>query len=165
VVDRGNGGSGGGSGTAVGLGVLSVALGVLPTVAPAALARAIGVRPTDGTTRLLRAIGIRELAAAGLLLGLRSPALAWVRVAGDAMDLPLAVRAAVRARGSAGTRGWSTVGVLAAITAVDVAAALTSRPAGQAAPIAVSSAPATSPADYTATSSEAASQPDAKPAP
>jgi hypothetical protein len=133
-----------------GLAGLSFALGLAPTIAPGKVATAIGARPTPGTTRLLRWIGIREFAAGALLAVGRTPALAWVRVAGDAMDLPLAVRSALRAS-SGRSRAWATVGILAAISAVDVAAAVAGpKPAGPS-PVEFSSSPARSPETYSAT--------------
>lgn len=71
----------------LGLGVFSIALGLLEVAAPGRLARWLGV---DGKTakRVIALFGARELLAGGMLV--RGPAVStnvWNRVIGDGMDL------------------------------------------------------------------------------
>lgn len=79
----------GGTGNLVlGLGWLSIGLGIAQLLAPRAVARAAGV---DEHPVLLRAVGMREIASgAGILSQSRQPGnWLWSRVAGDIMDLAL----------------------------------------------------------------------------
>jgi uncharacterized membrane protein len=77
-------------GVARALGVVSLALGVPQTAAPAAVGRLIGVRDSATARAWLRVVGVRELVAAGGLLVQRRPVeWLWARAAGDVMDLAL----------------------------------------------------------------------------
>ena len=70
----------------LGLGVFSIALGLVELAAPRRIARALGLGDSSGA-RTLRAFGLRELAAGGMLL--KGPAVstnAWNRVVGDVID-------------------------------------------------------------------------------
>ncbi len=103
------------------LGWLSLGLGITAALAPRALARLTGL---GEATTALRLIGCRELASgAGLLTQPTAPRWLWSRIGGDMIDL-LFVSSALR-RGNPGrTRALRTLGVLAAITAVDLTASL-----------------------------------------
>jgi uncharacterized membrane protein len=103
------------------LGWLSIGLGLAAVLAPRPLARLTGLGEAD---TLLRLVGCRELASgAGLLTQRRTAPWLWARVAGDAMDL-LLVGSAARNGNPGRRRAWTTVGVLAGIAAVDVAASV-----------------------------------------
>ena len=129
-------------------GALSAALGVGPTLVPGPVARLIGLDPRPRNLAVLRLVGVRELAvAAGLFLA-PSPALLWARVAGDLMDVPMAVVSAVGKSGRRRTRAWATVGVLAAITAADLAAALRPPADGTASPVVVAPEQSSDPQSY-----------------
>ncbi len=107
------------------LGWLSVGLGLAAVLAPRPLGRLTGLGETGlgEADTLLRLVGCRELAsAAGLLMQRRKAPWLWSRVAGDAMDLMLAGSATRNTKHAA--RAWTTVGVLAAIAAIDVAASV-----------------------------------------
>ena len=68
-----------------GLGLFSLALGLMEAIAPQKVASAIGM---EGKDERLRAFGLRELGAAvGLLAPVRSAPALWARAAGDVMDL------------------------------------------------------------------------------
>jgi hypothetical protein len=69
----------------LGLGVLSIGLGLAELVAPGRLARLLGV---DGKTarRVIALFGARELLAGGMLLRGPVSTNAWNRVLGDAID-------------------------------------------------------------------------------
>ena len=107
---------------AQGLGWFSVGLGLTALLAPRALGAATGVGARTG---LLRMIGLRELAAgAGLLRSRDATPWLWSRVAGDTMDLMMLGAAATRPETSARTRSLVSLGVVAGVTAADVAASL-----------------------------------------
>ena len=108
----------------VGLGVLSLALGTAPLVAPQAVARAAGLRTRPAVLRLLRAVGVRELVVGTGLLTRRTPAWLWARVAQDAMDVPLASATTATKRGEGRARMARVTAFLIAITAVDLVAAI-----------------------------------------
>jgi hypothetical protein len=131
-------------------GALSAALGVAPTVLPGPLARTIGVDPRQRNLALLRVIGAREFAvAAGLFLA-PSPAALWARVAGDLMDVPLAVVSAARASGSRRGRAWATVGVVTAIAVADVLAAIRPPADGTPSPVTLVNDTPSTPPSYNA---------------
>jgi uncharacterized membrane protein len=112
-------------GSAIGLGWLSIGLGLSALVAPRALSRALGV-PRRGRNRLLlRAMGARELGAGIGLLAQRhrSAPWLWTRVAGDAIDLALLGAALASPRAKRG-RLLGSLGVVAGVTALDVLAAM-----------------------------------------
>jgi uncharacterized membrane protein len=76
------------------LGFFSVGLGLSQILAPRSVARAIGLEDNDRNQRLMTAFGVREVATGlGLLRRPGSAAMAWGRVAGDAMDLAVLGRA------------------------------------------------------------------------
>ncbi|HVX96068.1 MAG TPA: SRPBCC family protein [Polyangia bacterium] len=111
---------------AVGLGLLSLGLGLGELVAPRALLRLIGVRPGPLRAGVLRGLGARELAVgAGLLAGKRSAPWLWARVAGDVIDLGLCV-AALRASRPGRGRAVGALTALGAVTALDTVAAVVS---------------------------------------
>jgi len=80
----------------LGLGYLSIALGLVEVAAPGRLARLLGLEGQDAAKNTIFAFGLRELAAGGALL--RGPAVStnvWNRVIGDVIDagaLGLALR-------------------------------------------------------------------------
>ena len=68
-----------------GLGVFSIALGLMEVAAPRALARWLGM---DGSETLIRAYGAREIATGVGILASDDPTpWIWGRVAGDALDI------------------------------------------------------------------------------
>ena len=68
-----------------GLGVFSIALGLMEVAAPRALARWLGM---EGSETLIRAYGAREIATGvGILASSDPTPWIWGRVAGDALDI------------------------------------------------------------------------------
>jgi uncharacterized membrane protein len=110
---------------AIGLGWLSIGLGLSELLAPRALTRALGVRQRGRVRPLLRAMGARELAAGIGLLAQprRSARWLWARVAGDAIDLGLLGAALASPRTKRG-RVLGALGAVAGVTALDVLAAM-----------------------------------------
>ena len=112
------------------LGSVSAALAVPPLAASGRLARAIGVEDTVRNRIILGVVGTRELAAASGLLAFPRRWMLWGRVAGDAMDLALLGGAIASALGDDGRRRHrlprtaAAAGMVAAVTAADVYAAL-----------------------------------------
>ncbi|HYI40768.1 MAG TPA: hypothetical protein VE053_10650 [Allosphingosinicella sp.] len=107
-----------------GLGWFSLALGVAEIVAPGKLARALGL---EGRERLLQAYGGREIGA-GIWALSDTPAPAiWGRVAGDLVDLATLAAGVRDGDESQRRNAWIALGVVGAITAVDLftAASLT----------------------------------------
>jgi len=103
-----------------GLGAFSLGLGVAQLVAPRRLLEATGFPTGRPAPLIVRAIGVREIGAAGGLLVQRWPVpFAWMRVAGDAMDIVLAGRG-VRARGARRDRATAALGAIVAISAADL---------------------------------------------
>ncbi|GAA2019997.1 hypothetical protein JL107_17565 [Nakamurella flavida] len=142
-------------------GVLSAALGVAPAVVPGAVARLIGATPRLRNRVLLRSIGARELAVSAGLFVAPSPAMLWARVAGDAMDVPLALVSAVGATGSRRGRAWATVGVVTAIAVADVVAAIRPPSDGTPSPITLVNATPATPPSYNAAQQPAGKTPTA----
>jgi uncharacterized membrane protein len=108
------------------LGWASLGLGVPQTIAPGAFDRLIGVKP-EPKPRIITvtACGLRELAAAAGILAFERPRPArwlWARVAGDALDLTLLLRA-LRNRSESRPRTAAAIGAVAGISAADVYAA------------------------------------------
>jgi hypothetical protein len=102
-----------------GLGWFSLALGTAELVAPRRIARMLGVRERNG---LIRSYGLREVAAGlGLLGSARSSPWLWARVAGDAVDL--GTLAAARRRSARPSAVGAALAGVAAVTALDLAAA------------------------------------------
>jgi hypothetical protein len=101
------------------LGWFSLALGAAELIAPGRISRLLGVRKHDG---LIRSYGIREVAAGlGLLMASQPTPWLWARVAGDAVDLGT-LGAARRRSPRTGAVDLALASV-AAVTALDVAAA------------------------------------------
>ena len=68
-----------------GLGVFSIALGLIEVVAPRALARFLGM---EGSEALIRGYGLREIATGVGILASNDPTpWIWGRVAGDGLDI------------------------------------------------------------------------------
>jgi uncharacterized membrane protein len=111
--------------SAIGLGWLSVALGLSELIAPRALSRAVGLPRRRRARALLRTMGAREIAAGVGLLAQRrrSGPWLWARVAGDAIDLALLGGALASPRARRG-RVLGAMGVVAGVTALDVLAAV-----------------------------------------
>jgi uncharacterized membrane protein len=108
--------------TAQALGWLSVGLGLTALLAPRALGTATGIGARTG---MLRMIGLRELAAgAGLLTARDARPWLWSRVAGDTLDLLVLGAAAARPATGERTRSLVSLGIVASITAADVAASV-----------------------------------------
>jgi hypothetical protein len=106
------------------LGWISIGLGLTEILAPRRLSSAIGVGEHPG---LMRSLGLREIAAGVAILASRQPShWLWARAAGDAMDLAL-LGTAYQADRRDGTRLMSATAMIAAITALDVFAALRQR--------------------------------------
>ena len=105
-----------------GLGLFSIALGVVELAAPHALARAVGLPDHAGT---IRAYGAREIATGIGLLAPNDPMpWMWGRVAGDALDA--ATLAPALSDGTANReRAGIALGAVAAITLLDAAVATT----------------------------------------
>jgi hypothetical protein len=103
------------------LGWVSIGLGLTQILAPRQLSEAIGV--SDHST-MMRSLGLREIAAGVGILASREPSYwLWARAAGDAMDLTL-LGAAFTSDRRDSTRLSSTTAMIAAITALDVFAAI-----------------------------------------
>jgi uncharacterized membrane protein len=102
-----------------GLGVLSLGIGLAALLAPRQVGELIGVPKRPKTIQL---IGMREAASGiGLLSGRQSGAWLWSRVAGDLIDLAVLMTSQ---RGASRSRATASTAVVAAITAVDLAAAI-----------------------------------------
>lgn len=83
-----------------GLGWFSIGLGTVQLLAPRWLGRMIGVGEHSTT---MRAMGLREIATGAGILTQRRPKLGlWARVAGDALDFALLMRALRRREGRRG---------------------------------------------------------------
>jgi hypothetical protein len=106
------------------LGAFSLGLGMLQVGAPRQFVQWLGMRPKPDRTTQARAVGARELTAAAGLLGRPSPVgWMWMRVVGDLMDLTL-LRREFRSRDVTRTRVGAAMGVLVAVTAVDLAGSI-----------------------------------------
>ena len=106
-----------GEGLAVGLGFVSVGLGLAELAAPHALARLIGVRPDDDTVSVLRSFGAREVAnGVAILADPDSATWMWSRVGGDAIDLLSLLQADKTHPGRTAAAAAAVLGV----TALDV---------------------------------------------
>ena len=115
-----------------GLGIFSLALGVVEILAPKRIAKALS---SEGHEGLIRGFGARELVAGGGLVtdqghGLR----VWNRVAGDAMDL---VALHFARKNSPDNRAvWGAIAFVAAVTTLDICtAAALDRRTGKSLPI------------------------------
>jgi uncharacterized membrane protein len=87
------------------------------------VAHAAGVDDDASSRPLIRAVGVRELVAALLLLSGAQRSV-WFRVAGDAADLALLGSALTGKKGDRARRVRGATGFVAALTAVDLYAAL-----------------------------------------
>ena len=107
------------------LGVASVGLGLAEIIVPDRVGRICGLRRHPIASRVvLPLLGVRELThAAGLLAGRQPSRWIWTRVVGDVMDLGLLGRAMTDRRGDR-DRVAAATGAVAAITALDVFAAI-----------------------------------------
>ncbi len=104
------------------LGFFSLGLGLSQILAPRSVARAIGLEDNDRNHRLMTAFGIRELATGvGLLRRPGSAAMAWGRVAGDAMDLVVLGRALASNRNDHNRVAAAAAAVLG-VTVLDIVA-------------------------------------------
>lgn len=103
---------------AKGLGWFGIALGIVQLVAPRRVARGLGLRGQDG---LVRACGAREVASGLLCLSIDRRAGAASRVAGDAMDLALLMRAMHWRNPRRGNVALALVAVLG-VAVLDIAA-------------------------------------------
>jgi uncharacterized membrane protein len=114
---------GGGGRLVRALGWTSLGLGVPMVAAHRAVARAAGVDDSATAVGLVRAAGVRELGQGlALLVGPRS--MVWARVAGDAIDVSLLALATARRGGRRRRRTALAAGAVAALTAVDLFAAI-----------------------------------------
>jgi uncharacterized membrane protein len=99
------------------LGLFSIGLGLAELLAPRAVGRAIGVGDHPAIVRM---VGVREIVTGLGLLSERAPGTwAWVRVAGDAMDLALLGAATSSPDADPRRIAAATAGVLG-VTALDV---------------------------------------------
>ncbi len=109
---------------AVGLGWLSVGLGLVQLVAPRGIARLIGASDSVFARATMRAVGLRELSTGvGILMQPRPNALLWARVAGDLVDLGLLTAQFATSKHGTARLGLATVAV-AGVAALDAKAAL-----------------------------------------
>jgi hypothetical protein len=107
----------------MGLGVLSIALGVAELVAPRRVSRAAGIKRQDS---VLRGFGLRELATGIGLLAARNPRpWLWGRVAGDVFD---AATLAISADPKKPRRLSLSSAAVIAVGLLDVYTALRARP-------------------------------------
>jgi uncharacterized membrane protein len=107
-----------------GLGWFSIGLGTAELLAPGPMARLIGVDDDKFHRTTLRAFGLREIAVGiGLLAQPTSPTFAWLRVAGDAMDLA-ALGASLITGAERPGRVLGSIATVAGVTAADIQTAL-----------------------------------------
>ena len=103
-----------------GFGAVSWALGLAEVLAPNAILDWLGV--DRRMAPLVRAYGLREIGAGTALLARPAgAAFMWARVAGDALDL-LTLGAALKGRSTRPDRVTLALGVIGAITLLDVLA-------------------------------------------
>ena len=103
---------------AKGLGWFGIALGIVQVVAPRRVARALGMRGHEG---ILRACGVREVASGMMSLSVDRQFGAASRVAGDAMDVALLMRAMHWRNPRRGNVAMALVAVLG-VTLLDITA-------------------------------------------
>ena len=100
-------------GLATGLGVVSLALGAAPLLAPRRVARLIGVHDRDRHALVMRGIGLQELTVgAGILTRKRPTGWLWARVMGDVMHLGLLAAADSKRPGRTTAAAGAVAGVL-----------------------------------------------------
>ncbi len=102
------------------LGVTGMGIGLAELAAPGWIGKQLGVGERD---TLLRAMGAREILAGVGILAERKPTMGlWARVAGDAIDLALLGAAASRSRRRKNV--IAAIGMVAAISGLDLVYAL-----------------------------------------
>jgi hypothetical protein len=106
------------------LGLPSLAMGVVPLVAPHRAARALGVPVGPRIPTALRLVGARELVVALAFLQGRSPRWLWGFVAQDTLDLPVLGWLLVRSRGAERRRLRRTCLGYLAMAVVDLTTAV-----------------------------------------
>jgi uncharacterized membrane protein len=112
-----NGSDDGKDALARGLGWFSLALGTAQVAAPRGLARMIGLRAGPDQGAVMRVMGLREIATGvGILARPRPAEFLWARVAGDALDLALLMKADAKERG----RVAAAIAAVAGVTVPDV---------------------------------------------
>ena len=104
---------------AVGLGWMSIGLGLAEIAVPGTVARLIGVQETDRARSILRAFGTREIAnGMAILRSNPEPGWLWARVGGDVVDIATLMPALNDYRCDR-TRVLTSIGALAGVTAID----------------------------------------------
>jgi hypothetical protein len=104
---------------AIGLGWVSIALGLTEIIAARPLARALGMKRPG----LLRLFGVREIASGiGLLTQERKGPWVWARIAGDALDLATLGSAALSRHNPRRNNAALAIASVAPIVALDVMA-------------------------------------------
>lgn len=104
-----------------GLGWLSLGLGLAQLLAPRFVARVAGVKSRPDVA--MRVIGAREIASGvGILTSARPGLFAWMRVAGDAVDLALLGAQMMKPRARRARIGLS-LAALTGLTLIDIAIA------------------------------------------
>ena len=106
------------------LGLPSLAMGVVPLLAPRWTADLVGLPDHPAVPAIVRVVGLRELVVALDFLRARSPHWLWGFVAQDASDLPVLVRLTVDGRAGERPRLRRTLVLYALMAAVDVTAAI-----------------------------------------
>jgi hypothetical protein len=106
------------------LGAFSFGLGAAQLAFPDRVNRLIGVRDTARNRLIQRAVGAQELSAAGGIVSMSPPTpFLLARVGGDALHLGILSRALGKRRND-DDRLRATIGAVAGITLIDVAAAI-----------------------------------------
>ena len=105
-----------------GLGVFSIALGLVEVLAPRSLTRALGM---EGSETLVQAYGAREIATGLGILASKDPTpWIWGRVAGDGLDLAT-LATALEGNNPKKTNVGIAMAAVAGVTALDVYCAQT----------------------------------------
>lgn len=111
---------------AVGLGWLSIGLGMAQVMSPGQVARWVGAPDNERTRSAMMAVGLREVSTGvGILAQPRPTTFLWSRVLGDVMDLALLAgqwthEKSNRTRLAAASAGVLSIAVLDAKTALDL---------------------------------------------
>ncbi|MFL5076250.1 MAG: cyclase dehydrase [Microvirga sp.] len=101
-----------------GLGVFSIALGLMEVAAPRALARFLGM---EGSEALIRGYGLREIATGVGILASNDPTpWIWGRVAGDALDIGTLAGGLALGRGRERGNAGLAIAAVAGVTLLDV---------------------------------------------
>ncbi|MEU3188178.1 SRPBCC family protein [Streptomyces sp. NPDC006923] len=110
-----------------GLGWFSTTLGLAQTTTPQAVCRISGVDDSAWARTLMPLLGVRELGQGAMLLGSRRPApWVWARIAGDAVDLTLLVRALRNRSAGRQLKIMTATAAVSAITGFDLYVAVRS---------------------------------------